>query len=338
MKYLMPVLIALFVITLAACSPKVVCNDPYILVGTSCCLDANQNNICDTEERTPSPTPLITLPPLPTASQVPTPTPVTEINPVVLGAVGEPSSVGNLRLLMRNSTHYELRFAMQDLQGKYVAQTGSIQLNLVSEGQNIVYSETVPMVYADFVTEQIAGRQGVAFSYLIPTALVNKSPTSAGTAQLSVTVFGKVYRVQANVDNLPKFSVDELKAENDRLFKASAHFLANRISSGIYNITVIRAGHFSPLVPIGTSPSYYRIDLRVTANQSAVFDPSSILVTDVRGNQYERKFGGSLDGRHTLAASVPLEGHYYFEPIPLTQTPTKFSMYIAATPIELPLQ
>ena len=41
-------------IILAACSQnqQVVCNKPYILVGNSCCLDKNNNNICDNDEKT----------------------------------------------------------------------------------------------------------------------------------------------------------------------------------------------------------------------------------------------------------------------------------------------
>ncbi|MFH1332047.1 MAG: hypothetical protein ABIH63_02060 [archaeon] len=33
-----------------ATTNAVVCNEPYILVGSSCCLDANDNNICDKDE------------------------------------------------------------------------------------------------------------------------------------------------------------------------------------------------------------------------------------------------------------------------------------------------
>lgn len=42
------VVIAILKIT----SQKVVCNKPYILVGTSCCLDQNDNSICDKDETT----------------------------------------------------------------------------------------------------------------------------------------------------------------------------------------------------------------------------------------------------------------------------------------------
>ncbi len=45
---------SLFVIILSSCTPQnqpVVCNKPYILVGNSCCLDSNNNNICDNDEK-----------------------------------------------------------------------------------------------------------------------------------------------------------------------------------------------------------------------------------------------------------------------------------------------
>ena len=39
---------------------QVVCNKPYILVGTECCLDQNDNSICDTDEsQSPTETPLL---------------------------------------------------------------------------------------------------------------------------------------------------------------------------------------------------------------------------------------------------------------------------------------
>ncbi|MBI1935504.1 hypothetical protein HYS31_03610 [Candidatus Woesearchaeota archaeon] len=37
-------------LVLNACQQKTTCNKPYILVGNSCCLDSNNNNICDTDE------------------------------------------------------------------------------------------------------------------------------------------------------------------------------------------------------------------------------------------------------------------------------------------------
>lgn len=42
----------IIVLNLNITSQKVVCNKPYILVGTSCCLDQNGNSICDKDETT----------------------------------------------------------------------------------------------------------------------------------------------------------------------------------------------------------------------------------------------------------------------------------------------
>lgn len=53
---------------------QVVCTKPYILVGTSCCLDENNNGICDKDEQSQSPV----VNPIPTPTPTPAPTPTTE--------------------------------------------------------------------------------------------------------------------------------------------------------------------------------------------------------------------------------------------------------------------
>ena len=46
------ILLSLFLIS--ACTSQVSCNKPYILVGSSCCLDQNDNSICDNDEQKPT--------------------------------------------------------------------------------------------------------------------------------------------------------------------------------------------------------------------------------------------------------------------------------------------
>ena len=45
-------LLILGIVVLSGCQSEkaIVCNKPYILVGTECCLDQNENNICDDDE------------------------------------------------------------------------------------------------------------------------------------------------------------------------------------------------------------------------------------------------------------------------------------------------
>lgn len=50
MKKIMLSLIVLSLILIVGCQSKPVCNKPYILVGIDCCLDQNNNAICDTDE------------------------------------------------------------------------------------------------------------------------------------------------------------------------------------------------------------------------------------------------------------------------------------------------
>ncbi|MEK6734348.1 MAG: hypothetical protein AABY27_04495 [Pseudomonadota bacterium] len=50
MKIISILSVVLVLILLTGCSQKVVCNKPYILVGSECCLDTNDNQICDKDE------------------------------------------------------------------------------------------------------------------------------------------------------------------------------------------------------------------------------------------------------------------------------------------------
>lgn len=44
------IIVLLFVVSCTNTQTQPTCNSPYILVGTSCCLDANNNSICDGDE------------------------------------------------------------------------------------------------------------------------------------------------------------------------------------------------------------------------------------------------------------------------------------------------
>jgi len=51
MKYIMLVLAAILLVSCATITqPTVACNAPYKILGNSCCMDSDQNNICDEKE------------------------------------------------------------------------------------------------------------------------------------------------------------------------------------------------------------------------------------------------------------------------------------------------
>ncbi len=49
-KFLLIFVLLGMVLFLALSSRQVVCNPPYIFIGTDCCLDQNNNSICDRDE------------------------------------------------------------------------------------------------------------------------------------------------------------------------------------------------------------------------------------------------------------------------------------------------
>jgi hypothetical protein len=53
------ILLALGLVTLGCVSEDVVCNKPYIRVGTGCCLDSDDNGICDSDEVPPRIEPIV---------------------------------------------------------------------------------------------------------------------------------------------------------------------------------------------------------------------------------------------------------------------------------------
>lgn len=44
------IILVISLLFISGCAEKAVCNKPYILVGTGCCLDQNDNKICDSDE------------------------------------------------------------------------------------------------------------------------------------------------------------------------------------------------------------------------------------------------------------------------------------------------
>lgn len=49
-KHILILILGIMILAISGCTQKVVCNDPYIQVGSECCLDRDTNYICDKDE------------------------------------------------------------------------------------------------------------------------------------------------------------------------------------------------------------------------------------------------------------------------------------------------
>ncbi|MFA5888476.1 MAG: hypothetical protein WC852_07245 [Candidatus Nanoarchaeia archaeon] len=57
-KQILILILGVIILVFSGCTQKVICNKPYIQMGSECCLDQDGNNICDKDEiRTSTPEP-----------------------------------------------------------------------------------------------------------------------------------------------------------------------------------------------------------------------------------------------------------------------------------------
>ena len=69
------------ILVISGCSQETICNKPYILVGNDCCLDANDNNICDSDEQEQKETIVEEITSTEEIEEEPMPEPVEEVTP-----------------------------------------------------------------------------------------------------------------------------------------------------------------------------------------------------------------------------------------------------------------
>jgi len=102
-------------------------------------------------------------------------------------------------------------------------------------------------------------------------------------------------------------------------YEESSVVINKRISKGIFEITVTRAGFFSPY-EWGSRKQYFRVDMEVRNIGSAAdyYSPSGMVIMDNQGNQYEKSYGGSLDTFSQIYPNITKKGYMLFEGIPKT--------------------
>ncbi len=133
---------------------KIVCNEPYILVGTNCCLDSNDNKICDVDETT-------------TTTSLPSSTPMLIVTEVEDGDTIVLSNGETVRLLGINAPE----------RGEYCSQEATERLKELVDGKKVrlesdiedrdMYNRLLRYVYVDntFVNVEMV-RGGYAHVYL----------------------------------------------------------------------------------------------------------------------------------------------------------------------------
>ena len=108
-------------------------------------------------------------------------------------------------------------------------------------------------------------------------------------------------------------------------YNKNAIDINKKISKGNFEVIVTKAGFFEPEDWIGKK-QYLRVDLEIKniGNQSEYFSPEGIVIIDDQKNQYERTFGGTIDGFSKIYPGVTKKGYVLFEGVPKTANSLKF--------------
>jgi hypothetical protein len=226
--------------------------------------------------------------------------------------------IGNFMELSKDNS-LEFRFSLYDSSKKYTAGDGAGTLKIISSDGETVYQGNINVKKEDFGTYTLTLTQEdfLAYVWEIPISAINKSSSSSGTAYLSFSTKESQFEtLDTSIWGLPTYTQEELKQLNEESFVGVP---VNQTKSyGAFQITIQKAGFFTPMVSYGDKKGYFRVDLEVKniGSEAEYFSPSGMVILDNQGNQYEMEYGGSLDTFSQIYPGVKKSGYILFNKIP----------------------
>ena len=135
---------------------------------------------------------------------------------------------------------------------------------------------------------------------------------------------GKKLRAEDATIQIPTYTDEELEQMAEEEYGKTAIVVNKKISKGKFEVTVTKAGFFSPY-EWGERKEYLRVDLEVknVGSESDYFSPSGMAILDNQGSQYESTFGGTLDLFSQIYPGVTKKGYTLFGNVPKTLSTIK---------------
>lgn len=263
-----------------------------------------------------------------------------------------PTTIGDFRAWV-SGNNLQLTFSIFDQLDESMAIDGNGEIMIFDSEKNVIYSKTLSVKKEDFVTStnSLAFYSLLGYETNIPLDTVHKSFSSSGIVSLWFnTSQGEFNQVDTSVYGLPSYTQDDLDRLSNNQFEDSAKIINSLISykcqkpeipssiedldipielkkelfpqyyidlpcNSNFQVKLIRAGFYTEKLLLGDVKDYYRIDLEVinTGQKSENFYPSSMVIIDSAGNQYEKSYGGTLDTFIDIYSGVKKEGSILFE-------------------------
>jgi len=237
-------------------------------------------------------------------------------------------------LVSQKDDSLQAQFALMSEDLDFISTDGTVQLTISDETTNkTLYTTEFTINKSAFKYYQTyLGKTVLAYQWSIPLSDVEKC-ISHGTAKLTFTATnGKSCSETAEYITLPKYTEEEIIQMYEDMYLESAITVEQTITKGDFSITLVKVGHFTHLKydTSGDEVTQFRIDLEVTsiASESEYIFMSDIIIVDNLNNQYNYKYGGTLE-LGEIYPGVTREGYVLFPA--LNENTTRITAIITDT-------
>lgn len=221
-------------------------------------------------------------------------------------------------------------FLLEDKNGKNVQSDGSVDLEIFDEAGNSLYHNKFNVKASEFVDYGFAltGQKiGKAYEWRVPMSEIKKGVSFIGYGKATLiftTPQGVKLKAIDEVVPIPTYTEEELKQMAEEEYEKSAITVNQKISKGSFEVAVTKVGFFTSY-ELDEKKQYFRVDMEVKniGSEAEYFDPSSIVIIDGQGNQYEETYGGTLDTFSKIYPGITKKGYILFENVPDSVTSVK---------------
>lgn len=212
-------------------------------------------------------------------------------------------------------------FQIKDTLGNKISTDGKIDLKIFDNLNNLLYEDSFIVYSSKYVDYQfqLTGQSiGKAYEWSISKEDVKKGTSDYGKAEIIFTKNNKQLTASNDFVAIPFFTEEEIKQIYEEDYNKNKKIAEEKIKSLKLEITIKSFGFYKAQSYLDIE-EYLRIDLLVKNidNEPNYFWPSSTVLIDSEGNQYETAYEGTIEGKE-MFPNTKQEGYILLEGVPKT--------------------
>jgi hypothetical protein len=325
-------IVFLFVLCLLCCclhkEEGIVCNKPYITVPGGCCLDLNDNGVCDSEVTTTTTTSITTTTTTTTTTSTSSTSTVstTSMTPSTIPpSSGGPQFINGFRAY-EDEDSFVAFFYFTNESGDEMPVDGVAYMNL-SDGERLLYSGKINVSRKDYINTTIGFGNVLHLlcTIRVPLYEVELSRLTVGRADLLFALpDGSYFNADFREVTLPR------STDTDSLHYAGSRYMESAKPLDIVqkrnnvSVTLVRAGYyFKPGYDESNGTKYLRLDVEIrNLGEDKISFSSEDALLKINSTKYEldsgtlavsEMYAGRVGGGYLLFSGLPDVGGRKFD-------------------------